>query len=230
MITPVPVRHPTHRRRDRFDVRPEHRGHRVGRLQSVDRRKRRPVPCSTPPAASCASANTRCRSGSRSPHCRPHAAQQHATASRALLRRPAIQARRPGRDRTSRRSRRTRAAASDAAPARAPAPPPRSATIGPRPSIIWSSACACATVRGKPSSMNPRRASVLRQPIVHHADDELVRHQAAGRDRVVDVARRAAVLRAPPPEGCRRSRSAGSRTAGTAAPLACPCPRRGGQS
>ncbi len=129
----------------------------VGRLRAVDRPERRPHPVvldqrlrlrgGTPSAARArptALSSRRCTS--RPPHFRQAApcASTGAFGAAVLADHPA------------RRSRRTSSASGTTI----------SSTIsGSRPSMMPSSADACATVRGKPSSTNPPRASAPLEPL-----------------------------------------------------------------
>ena len=54
-----------------------------------------------------------------------------------------------------------------------------STTSGPRPSTIRSSAVACTTVRGNPSSTNPQRASLAVEPLLDDPDHHVVADEVA---------------------------------------------------
>ena len=89
-----------------------------------------------------------------------------------------------------------------------------------------ASASACCSLRGKPSSRKPSRASPLGDALGDHADDHLVGHELARVHVALGLACRARCPRPPARAGCRRWRCAAARSRRAGGRPGCPCRRR----
>ena len=147
----------------------------------------------------------------------------------------------PARRRTSRRRRpfgcRVRPAlAADPArrqPAhqhRPPGPRCRAPPVARGPPPCRSSAVACTTVRGNPSSTNPHARIRSAQPITDDGDHHVVADQVAGLHRLPRGAAELGARSAPLRAGCRPSRFSAARASARAVPPACPCPHPAGRA